>query len=388
MRTPIENGFATIATPIVVQHREGVAGAVADRQHHVRGGDRLAVGERDAGDAAAAVGCAFDLEPLDAGAEAIAAAERFDLGADALDHRHQPECADVRLGLPQDLFGRTGGDELGQYLAALVARILDLAVELAVGKGAGAALAELDIGFGAKDAAPPQRPGVLGALAYDGAAFEYDRPEATLGEDQRRQQAAGTGADHHRPQGFVAARQRRRPIAEVGRRLDVVVVGEAGEHGRFVADLRVDGVDERDRRALAGIGAAPEHVEANEVAGCDPEARHQCRRQCLWWVVERQFQFGDADHDRGAGLEVGRGRAQLARSPADRHHGAELRSGAAAIARDRCLWSYFSAASAWPKPASEIGMPMPASCVWKMMKIAFLPVFSCSTSLSSATTWA
>ncbi len=47
-----------------------------------------------------------------------------------------------------------------------------------------------------------------------------------------------------------------------------------------------------------------------------------------------------------------------------------------------------SAVSASPKPFSEIGMPMPASSVWKMMKMAVLPVFSFSTSVSSATTWA
>ena len=47
-----------------------------------------------------------------------------------------------------------------------------------------------------------------------------------------------------------------------------------------------------------------------------------------------------------------------------------------------------SAATPSANPLSEIGMPMPASSVWKMMKIAVLPVFSFSMSESSTTTCA
>src|SRR5581483_324865 len=47
-----------------------------------------------------------------------------------------------------------------------------------------------------------------------------------------------------------------------------------------------------------------------------------------------------------------------------------------------------NAASAWPKPASEMGMPIPASSVWKMMNTAVLPFLSCSISGFSTTTCA
>ena len=67
--------------------------------------------------------------------------------AHALDHRHQPERADVRLGDVEDFGRRAGLDELGQHLAAVMVRVLDLAVELAVGERAGAAFAELHVGF-------------------------------------------------------------------------------------------------------------------------------------------------------------------------------------------------------------------------------------------------
>jgi hypothetical protein len=55
------------------------------------------------------------------------------------------EGADVGLGDVEDFRRCAGLDELGQHLAAAMAGVLDLAVELAVGKGAGAAFAELDI---------------------------------------------------------------------------------------------------------------------------------------------------------------------------------------------------------------------------------------------------
>ena len=48
----------------------------------------------------------------------------------------------------------------------MVVRILDLAVQLAVGEGAGAAFTELDVGLGVEHALAPQAPGILGALAY------------------------------------------------------------------------------------------------------------------------------------------------------------------------------------------------------------------------------
>ena len=83
------------------------------------------------------------VQPVDSGAEAIFAAKLLDRSAHALDHGDQAEGADVRMRFGQDLGRRTGLHELGQYLAVEVPGILDPAVQLSIGKGAGAALAEL-----------------------------------------------------------------------------------------------------------------------------------------------------------------------------------------------------------------------------------------------------
>src|SRR4029078_8963927 len=101
----------------------------------------------------------------------------------------------------KDLGRRAGRDELGQHLAIAVLVILDAAVELAIGEGAGTAFAELDIGIGVEGRAPPEVPGVLSALTYNLPAFEDDWAKAHLREDQSCEQATRTGADDEGTQG-------------------------------------------------------------------------------------------------------------------------------------------------------------------------------------------
>ena len=86
--------FGLDMNAVAMQHGEGVARAVADRQHHVVGVDVLAVGQHQAADMAAGV----QVDVFDAGVEAVVAAEGLDFGADALDHGDQPERADVGFG--------------------------------------------------------------------------------------------------------------------------------------------------------------------------------------------------------------------------------------------------------------------------------------------------
>ena len=109
--------------------------------------------------------------------------------------RNVPMCG---LAAQADLPGRAGRDEFRDDLARQVARVADLAPELAVGKSAGAALAELHVGFGVEHAAPPEAPGVLRPLAHGAAAFDHDRPQAHLREQQRGEQAARPEADDDR----------------------------------------------------------------------------------------------------------------------------------------------------------------------------------------------
>ena len=191
----------------------------------------------------------------------------------------------VRLG--EDLGRRAGRDELGQHLAAEVAGVLDLAPELAVRKGARAALAELDVAFGLELPAPPQAPGVLGALAHDPAAIEDDRAEPHLRQDQPREEPARPRADHHRTAALVRAGARDRAIAGVRRRLEMRVAREARQHRRLVAQRDVHRVDHRDRRFFARvIGTARDSVR-DQLLGADAKPRADRGSQRVGGVAER-----------------------------------------------------------------------------------------------------
>ncbi len=252
---------------------------------------------------------AFDQQVDHALLEADLAAQRLDLGSHLLDHADQPEGADVRLADVQDLFGRTGLDELGQHLARQVPRIGDLAPQLAVRKRAGATLAELHVGLGVQHTAAPQAPGVLRALAHRLAALEHDRRQAHLGQDQGCEQAAGAETDDQGAQapGAIEARWRvgSESVARVGRRPHMGVRRQAGEHRGFACNFAVDGVDQLDRRLLARVVGAPEDGELRQIGVPHAEPRHDGRPQCALGMAERQAQFGQTQHalrSRKAGL--------------------------------------------------------------------------------------
>ena len=174
-------------------------------------------------------------------------------------HGHQPEGADMGMGLGEDFLRRAGLDEFGQHLAAQMARVLDLAVELAVGKSAGAAFAELDIGFRVEHRAPPQAPGVLGALAHHLAALQDDGAKTRLRQDQRGEQAA---------------RARRRSPAGAGMSAGALATGLVFHVGRgprvlgraaFVLQRHVHGIDVENRAAVAGIMGALEDLPVQQL---------------------------------------------------------------------------------------------------------------------------
>ena len=110
-------------------------------------------------------------EIVDAALEADLPAERLDFRAQALDHADQAKRADVGPGDVENLLGRASLDEFGEHLAPEVARVADLAVELAVREGARAAFAELDVRFRVEPPFAPERPGITRAFAHGLAAL-------------------------------------------------------------------------------------------------------------------------------------------------------------------------------------------------------------------------
>ncbi|MCY1344625.1 hypothetical protein D9M69_306640 [compost metagenome] len=277
---------------LAVQHAEGVARAVAQREHHMAAVDGFATGQHHALELAV-----VDQQVSDLVLEAHLSTEGDDLLAHGGDHAGEAEGADVRLADVHDLFRRAGADEFVHHLAAVEPGVLDLAVELAVGEQAGTALAELHVGFRCQDLLAPQRPGVLGAPAHILAALQHDGLEAHLREQQRGEQAAGAEADDHWTLGQTRRRLADRVVVGVRRRADVLVIGEARQDGRLVAHLQVDDVDEQDDAVLlAGIVAALEHGEVQQLGVAEVQAFEDGRAQFIGGMVEGQGQFGDANH--------------------------------------------------------------------------------------------
>jgi len=205
--------------------------------------------------------------------EADLAAQGRDLLSDAFDHLDQFEGADVGVRGKQDVAGRSGLHELVHHLAAQMPRVLDLAVELAIREGAGAAFAELHIALGLQHFFAPETPGVLGPLAYRFAAFEHDGSETHLRQRQCRQHAAGAKAHHHRAFARLGAKAdgglHWGAPGHVGRGLDVrVLVKLLQQHG-LAFGLHEREVDDEDGQqfGFARIKAAFEDVQGSDVGG-------------------------------------------------------------------------------------------------------------------------
>ena len=115
----------------------------------------------------------------------------------------------------QDFRVRPSGHQFLQHLAAPVAWIADLAVELAIGEGTRTAFTKLGVRFGIERAAPlPETKGVGAALLDRLAPLEQQRFEAHLGQHQGSEIPTGPSANHHRAGQVVAE-----ALAELGRRL-------------------------------------------------------------------------------------------------------------------------------------------------------------------------
>ncbi|MNS49428.1 hypothetical protein D3C72_820360 [compost metagenome] len=257
-------GFHEHAT--AVKHAEGVAGAVAEGQDHVFGVDLFAAIEFDADQLAV-----FDQHVGDALLEAHFTAQGANLLTHVFHHAGQTERTDVRFADVEDFFRSTGLDEFVQDFTAEEFRVLDLAVELAVGECPRAAFTELHVGLGVEHAFAPQAPGVLGALAYFGAAFEDDRLEAHLRQQQPGENPARAEADDDRPHAQIGRRLADFLVADIRRHVDVTVIGKLVQYRRLIANFKVDGVDEAQFGGLfTRIVAALEQGEIEQIIAGKP----------------------------------------------------------------------------------------------------------------------
>src|SRR5882757_6865124 len=162
-------GFRIDEYTPAMQHAEGITGAMARRQHNMTGADRLTTREYHCLEAAV-----LDQQIRDLAFETHLATQGDDFGAHRRNHSSEPECTDVRLADIHYFFRRARTHKLVHHPAPIEFRILDLAVELAVGEQSGTALAKLHVGFRCENIFAPQRPGIGSTAAHVAATLQHD----------------------------------------------------------------------------------------------------------------------------------------------------------------------------------------------------------------------
>ena len=216
----------------LLQHFEAVARGMTGSQHQMAAGNLRSIGQHHPIELMRLPSAAVaELKACHATVETHLTAEGFNPCPQATHHGGELEGADVGAVQREDLLAGTTGHQLLQHLAAVVLGIAHLAVELAVGEGAGSALTELGIGFRVEGAgAPPEAKGVSGALLHGLTPFQQQRSEPHLCQQQSSEITAGACPHHHRPigriQGEAIGGMTHRPVAGVW----------SQTHPAFVAD--------------------------------------------------------------------------------------------------------------------------------------------------------
>ena len=257
----------------LVEVDKGIACAMTQCHHRVVGGQVVALTgdlvEHLQARQLALLAFTLNLYIGDALLKAHFAAQAHDFFANAFNQLDQLEGADVGVGGVENLWRRAVSHKLGQYLAAQMAGVLDLAVELAVRERARTAFAVLHVGFGRQLALAPQAPGVLGALAHGLAALQHDGLEAHLGQHEACKHAAGAKAHDHGALIHIGGSLAHRRPAHVWRGVDVGVVRKVRQQRGFLAFIGQRDVDDihRQQLGLARIKAALVHLQGGNGLG-------------------------------------------------------------------------------------------------------------------------
>ncbi len=114
-------------------------------------------------------------------------------------------------------------------------------------------------------------------------------------QQQPGEDPAGAKTHHDRPLDQTFRRLAHHFVADVRGRVDVTVIGKLEQQGGFTLYVQVDGVDEAQLRGfLAGVVAALEQGEIEQVITGDAQALHNGGPQVFFGMVDGQLEFGDS----------------------------------------------------------------------------------------------
>ena len=138
----------------------------------------------------------LQLQPRQAVAEADVTAKLRQLLPQVYQNIAEVVGAHMGLGIAEDALRRAVGGQGFQYEA--VAHVSGAGIQLAVGKRARAALAELDVGLRVQRPGLPEPLHVLCPPLHVPAPFQQDGARAAPGQGQGAEQASGSRAYHDR----------------------------------------------------------------------------------------------------------------------------------------------------------------------------------------------
>ena len=228
---------------LVMEHAVDIAGAMAGGEDD--GAEDFLAGSGDNADGLVAT----QQQTVDTGLEAHLAAVLTDAVAHILDDARQTVGADMGMGGGEDVGAGAMLAEDGED-AAHVAALGGAGVELAVGVGAGTALAEGVVALRVDEALARDEGDILLALMDILAPLEDDGAQASLYQAQGSEEAGGTGSDDD----------------DLGPALDIGVgYLLIGQRRGGLIDIDEQGEVDHDL-PLTGIDAAARHPDALDAA--------------------------------------------------------------------------------------------------------------------------
>ena len=278
---PYRQGLRLHGDPGGVEYLEGVPGAVAQGQNHLPDGE--AVGSAGTRHLQGGHMPLLNLQPRQPVAEADIAAQVLQLPPEGDQGPVEVVGTHVGLGVHQDALRRAVGHQGLQDEA--VAGVPGAGVQLPVGEGPGAALAELDVGLRVQGPCGPEPLHVRLAALHVPPPLQQNGPGAAPGQGQGAEEASGPGPHHHRRDGRGLQRHRQAvgPFLRPG---DLLAPAPPEDLG-LVLHADVEGIYQMD--PLPGVHRPAEDTHLPDVPGGDPE---QCRgplgQQALV-LLQRQF---------------------------------------------------------------------------------------------------
>ena len=272
-----------------VEHLEGIPGAVTDGEDGVVTVDDLAALQLQPRQLSA-----FAADARHLAVEADLAAKPDDGVPQILDHRQQHIGAHMGLGVIEDVLPGAAFDELLQDPAD--SGIVDAGVQLAVGEGPRAALAELDIASWIQ-LSGGEKVFNLG-IAAGGvlAPFQHQGPKPRPGQDQGSEHARGAEAHHHRALGRGHIAFGDLIIGNGGHR-SPLAAGLADQLLLIAIDHHIDGVDDLDIRLFPGVHAALYELEPPDLGRGDPQELGRLELELADVMLRRQGNIPNSDHN-------------------------------------------------------------------------------------------